>query len=77
MREGVSLDAAVVDAGAVRFPPMFKTAMAVIVGGAIILFDPIFQGLAISLMAGEIASLLGGNCWGATAPWKNLSGMKK
>ena len=37
---------------------MFMTAMAVIVGGAVILFDPIFQGLAISLMAGEIASLL-------------------
>ena len=37
---------------------MFITAMAVIVGGAVILFDPIFQGLAISLMAGEIASLL-------------------
>jgi AcrB/AcrD/AcrF family len=58
VREGVSLDAAVVDAGAVRFRPMFITAMAVIVGGAVILFDPIFQGLAISLMAGEIASLL-------------------
>ena len=58
MRGGVSLDAAVVDAGAVHFRPMFITAMAVIVGGAIILFDPIFQGLAISLMAGEIASLL-------------------
>jgi multidrug efflux pump subunit AcrB len=49
MREGVSLDAADVDAGAVRFRPMFMTAMAVIVGGAVILFDPIFQGLAISL----------------------------
>ena len=58
MREGVSLDAAIVDAGAVRFRPMFMTATAVIVGGAVILFDPIFQGLAISLMAGEIASLL-------------------
>ncbi|MGA7879437.1 MAG: efflux RND transporter permease subunit, partial [Terrimicrobiaceae bacterium] len=56
--EGIPLGAAVVDAGAVRFRPMFITAMAVIVGGAVILFDPIFQGLAISLMAGEIASLL-------------------
>jgi multidrug efflux pump subunit AcrB len=36
MREGVSLDASVVDAGAVRFRPMFMTAMAVIVGGAVI-----------------------------------------
>ena len=48
---------AVVDAGAVRFRPMMLTAAAVIVGSAVILFDPIFQGLAISLMAGEVASL--------------------
>jgi multidrug efflux pump subunit AcrB len=48
----------VVDAGAVRFRPMALTAAAVIVGSAVILFDPIFQGLAISLMAGEVASLL-------------------
>jgi multidrug efflux pump subunit AcrB len=34
------------------------TAAAVVVGSAVILFDPIFQGLAISLMAGEVASLL-------------------
>jgi len=34
------------------------TASAVVVGATVILFDPIFQGLAISLMAGEIASLL-------------------
>ena len=47
-----------VDAGAVRFRPMVLTAAAVIVGSAVILFDPIFQGLAISLMAGEVASLL-------------------
>ena len=49
---------------------MFVTAMAVIVGGAIILFDPIFQGLAISLMASEIASLLGGNCGALPRPGK-------
>jgi multidrug efflux pump subunit AcrB len=47
----------VVDAGAVRFRPMALTAAAVVVGSAVILFDPIFQGLAISLMAGEVASL--------------------
>jgi multidrug efflux pump subunit AcrB len=58
LREGMPLAAAVVDAGAVRFRPMALTAAAVIVGSAVILFDPIFQGLAISLMAGEIASLL-------------------
>ena len=56
--EGMPLTEAVVDAGAVRFRPMMLTAAAVIVGSAVILFDPIFQGLAISLMAGEIASLL-------------------
>jgi multidrug efflux pump subunit AcrB len=58
VREGVPLAEAVVDAGAVRFRPMALTAAAVIVGSAVILFDPIFQGLAISLMAGEVASLL-------------------
>jgi multidrug efflux pump subunit AcrB len=58
LREGMPLDQAVIDAGAVRFRPMALTAAAVIVGSAVILFDPIFQGLAISLMAGEVASLL-------------------
>jgi multidrug efflux pump subunit AcrB len=56
--EGAPLDQAVIDAGAVRFRPMMLTAAAVVVGASVILFDPIFQGLAISLMAGEIASLL-------------------
>ncbi len=58
VREGMPLEQAVVDAGAVRFRPMALTAAAVIVGAGVILFDPIFQGLAISLMAGEVASLL-------------------
>ena len=57
LREGVPLEKAVVDAGAVRFRPMLLTAAAVVVGAAVILFDPIFQGLAIALMAGEVASL--------------------
>lgn len=56
--EGMPLAEAVVDAGAVRFRPMLLTALAVVVGASVILADPIFQGLAISLMAGEIASLL-------------------
>lgn len=55
--QGMALADAVVDAGAIRFRPMMLTAAAVIVGSAVILFDPIFQGLAISLMAGEVASL--------------------
>ena len=58
LRDGLPLEQAVVDAGAVRFRPMALTAAAVIVGAGVILFDPIFQGLAISLMAGEVASLL-------------------
>ena len=58
LREGLSLENAVIDAGAVRFRPMALTAAAMVVGAWVILFDPIFQGLAISLMAGEVASLL-------------------
>ena len=58
LAEGMPLRQAIVDAGAVRFRPMALTAAAVVVGSAVILFDPIFQGLAISLMAGEVASLL-------------------
>jgi len=57
LKEGMSLQDAVVDAGAVRFRPMMLTAAAVVAGSSVILFDPIFQGLAIALMAGEVASL--------------------
>jgi multidrug efflux pump subunit AcrB len=57
LKQGMPLEEAVIDAGAVRFRPMLLTAAAVIVGAGVILFDPIFQGLAISLMAGEVASL--------------------
>jgi len=55
---GLPLREAVIEAGAVRFRPMLLTALAVVVGASVILADPIFQGLAISLMFGEIASLL-------------------
>ncbi|MGO8813807.1 MAG: efflux RND transporter permease subunit [Terriglobia bacterium] len=55
-KQGMPLAEAVVDAGAVRFRPMLLTAAAVVAGAFVILFDPIFQGLAISLMAGEVAS---------------------
>jgi len=57
LRQGMPLEDAVIDAGAVRFRPMLLTAAAVVVGASVILFDPIFQGLAIALMAGEVASL--------------------
>jgi multidrug efflux pump subunit AcrB len=56
--QGLPLREAVIEAGAVRFRPMLLTALAVVVGAGVILADPIFQGLAISLMFGEIASLL-------------------
>jgi multidrug efflux pump subunit AcrB len=55
-REGLPLDEAIIEAGAVRFRPMLLTAAAVVVGSFVILFDPIFQGLAIALMCGEIAA---------------------
>ena len=55
-RQGMPLEQAVVDAGAVRFRPMLLTAAAVVVGASVILSDPIFQGLALSLIAGEVAS---------------------
>jgi multidrug efflux pump subunit AcrB len=54
----MTLDEAVVEAGAVRFRPMLLTAAAVVVGSFVILFDPIFQGLALSLMMGEVAATL-------------------
>jgi len=56
VRQGMPLEEAVVEAGAVRFRPMLLTAAAVVVGSLVILFDPIFQGLAISLMMGEVAA---------------------
>ncbi|HQR92835.1 MAG: multidrug transporter AcrB [Bacteroidetes bacterium 24-39-8] len=54
--EGVPLKQAIIEAGAVRTTPILLTAGAVVLGAVIILFDPIFQGLAISLMGGTITS---------------------
>jgi multidrug efflux pump subunit AcrB len=54
--QGYALGQAVIDAGAIRFRPMLLTAAAVVVGASVILSDPIFQGLALSLIAGEVAS---------------------
>jgi multidrug efflux pump subunit AcrB len=56
LESGRTLGEAVVEAGAVRFRPILLTAGTVVVGALVILFDPIFEGLAISLMAGAIAS---------------------
>ena len=56
LSEGAPLKEAVVQAGLIRFRPMLLTAAAVVVGSSVILFDPIFQGMAIALMAGEVAA---------------------
>jgi multidrug efflux pump subunit AcrB len=56
IRQGMPLAEAVFDAGATRFRPMLLTAAAVVVGASVILTDPIFQGLAVSLIAGAVAS---------------------
>jgi multidrug efflux pump subunit AcrB len=58
LEEGRSLREAVVEAGMIRFRPIMLTALAVVVGATVILFDPIFQGLAISLMAGSLVSMI-------------------
>ncbi|MEM8893766.1 MAG: efflux RND transporter permease subunit [Bacteroidota bacterium] len=58
LNEGVPLKQAIIDAGAVRTTPILLTTGAVVIGASIILFDPIFQGLAISLVAGAIVSTL-------------------
>ncbi len=53
---GVALETAVVRAGAVRFRPIALTALALVVGGGVILLDPIFQGLAVALISGVVVS---------------------
>ncbi|HRI26345.1 MAG TPA: efflux RND transporter permease subunit, partial [Ferruginibacter sp.] len=58
LNEGVPLRQAIIDAGAVRTTPILLTTGAVVIGAMIILFDPIFQGLAISLVFGAIVSTL-------------------
>jgi multidrug efflux pump subunit AcrB len=57
LAEGHSLANAVVEAGMVRFRPIMLTALAVVAGASVILSDPIFQGLAIALMAGSLISM--------------------
>jgi multidrug efflux pump subunit AcrB len=58
LNDGVPLKQAIIDAGAVRTTPILLTTGAVVIGASIILFDPIFQGLAISLVAGAIVSTM-------------------
>ncbi len=58
LQSGMSLKEAVVSAGVLRFRPMLLTAAAVVVGSSVMLFDPIFQGLAVSLIFGEVAATI-------------------
>jgi len=58
LNEGVPMKQAIIEAGAVRTTPILLTTGAVVIGAVIILFDPIFQGLAISLVFGAIVSTL-------------------
>jgi multidrug efflux pump subunit AcrB len=58
LNEGIPMKQAIIEAGAVRTTPILLTTGAVVIGAIIILFDPIFQGLAISLVFGAIVSTL-------------------
>src|SRR5690554_7036444 len=58
LKQGIPIKQAIIEAGAVRTTPILLTTGAVVIGAAIILFDPIFQGLAISLVFGAIVSTM-------------------
>lgn len=58
LREGIPIKQAIIEAGAVRTTPILLTTGSVVIGAIIILFDPIFQGLAVSLVFGTIVSTL-------------------
>lgn len=58
LKDGIPLKQAIIDAGAVRTTPILLTTGAVVIGASVILFDPIFQGLAISLVGGAIVSTI-------------------
>jgi multidrug efflux pump subunit AcrB len=58
MKEGSNLKDAVIKAGLVRFRPILLTALAVVVGSFVMLFDPIFQGLAIAMMFGAVVATI-------------------
>ncbi|MDD4881400.1 MAG: efflux RND transporter permease subunit [Gallionellaceae bacterium] len=57
-KRGYGLEHAVIEAGAVRFRPILLTALAIILGSAIMITDPVFGGLAVSLIFGTFASTL-------------------
>ena len=58
LNDGIDLKQAIIEAGAVRTSPILLTTGAVVIGASIILFDPLFQGLAISLVFGAIVSTI-------------------
>jgi multidrug efflux pump subunit AcrB len=58
LADGVPIEQAIVESGAVRTTPILLTSGAVVIGALVILFDPIFQGLAIALIGGSIASTI-------------------
>src|SRR5207244_5118203 len=55
LAEGIPLDGAVIDAGAVRFRPMMLTAAAEVVGSTVILFVPVLHGLVLTLLIGALS----------------------
>jgi len=55
-RQGMDLREAILEAGAVRLRPILLTALAIILGSAVMLADPVFGGLAISLIFGTLVS---------------------
>ena len=55
-KQGYALEYAVIEAGAVRFRPILLTALAIILGSSIMITDPVFGGLAVSLIFGTFAS---------------------
>ena len=55
---GRPLREALIEAGAVRFRPIALTAAAVVVGGLVMVLDPIFQGLAVALISGAVAATM-------------------
>jgi multidrug efflux pump subunit AcrB len=58
LQRGIPLKQAIVESGAVRTTPILLTAGGVVISAIVILFDPIFQGLAISLIGGTITSTI-------------------
>lgn len=58
LKAGIPLRQAIIESGAVRTTPIFLTAGGVVLGAIVMLFDPIFQGLAISLIGGSVSSTI-------------------